>query len=889
MFETPSSAEQVKTESRRLLAQTNDLEARELARRLSLITGSFQRQFAIDLALSAPAISEPGKAFEALVGPWIQPIAEDYFTVSPVLFGYALAEVGQTKIAQYWEQAAAAWLQQKSVNAANCVETITAALLGNSETLLTRIVVSLINAKTADFNRNIALVSPLQYFRLPSPISKRLSPDMAHLFRRLQMRVAAIEQNWKQYQKLDEQAVAEIQSLRQQDTRDRLSVVHAASTVSVLDSRLPTAMRIERTFAAIHVVFSGRFSKDGAPNSFKKQIVKLALIASAAINRADDLRSFLEHLEGASSEERRAVLSAMDEKDDIYGLIIDGVWLEESNQEQPDWKSTLQVFVRATKVAEECRNQSLYANAVRGSMVVYDEYLNDPNAALSLALTARTTGHDHPLIDVAESVVEYHRRNYLRSLDLIERAETRSLPSSMRSTRIFAMARALGCVHALGAPLRLNDADRMAMQGIRLGASKKRRTFFDVARVAFGVERAWIALERGDHDKAGAGLFKAIGDLENIPDQNNKVLRALRKRLGHCLLWLSTPGGSIAGEPIARPRLSFFANFDAPPDDLLNLPNAPYEGMWAQLGHFAAKEGNIKRAKKCLARALESNDGLHSIVGATLSSDLAFFCDLLDGKFRAALVSGIEHVRIISLGNHIASSEQANSESTLVRTLDLDKDFDLYREQITPDWINQIPPLAILPMVMSFSIAKRRPTLEKCCSHLERMFGKIQLLADAVRWAEIGFRATVGSNEEATAYARSIVLNRDSLPEPLRLFPIAICAASKGVPLVEALFWQQQLLGIAARLPGTAMSEITCLMISNRWLTVAKEQPFSLRNRWERERLLDAAGTKLIGVRECAALLLIAAEAIHVRWPPEGLQTLQSLAGGPHFYAPRSA
>jgi hypothetical protein len=78
--------EQVRTTIRRRLVDELPSEgARYNAYRLSLTTGEFSRQTALDLAQLPPPVVLPGEAFDSLVGPWIEALGSDCYRISPLL------------------------------------------------------------------------------------------------------------------------------------------------------------------------------------------------------------------------------------------------------------------------------------------------------------------------------------------------------------------------------------------------------------------------------------------------------------------------------------------------------------------------------------------------------------------------------------------------------------------------------------------------------------------------------------------------------------------------------------------------------------------------------------------------------------------------------------
>jgi len=84
LTETPPEVLEARTEARRLLERL-DIAARELAYRLSLSALVMQRKQVLSIATRAPAIAEPGLAFDKLIGPWIETLRADVYRVSPLI------------------------------------------------------------------------------------------------------------------------------------------------------------------------------------------------------------------------------------------------------------------------------------------------------------------------------------------------------------------------------------------------------------------------------------------------------------------------------------------------------------------------------------------------------------------------------------------------------------------------------------------------------------------------------------------------------------------------------------------------------------------------------------------------------------------------------------
>ena len=81
---TPSDVVEARAEARRLIA-TLDPSTRELVYRLSLTLQAMPYKQVLAIARQPAPITEPGLAFDRLVGPWVEVVAEGLYRVSPLL------------------------------------------------------------------------------------------------------------------------------------------------------------------------------------------------------------------------------------------------------------------------------------------------------------------------------------------------------------------------------------------------------------------------------------------------------------------------------------------------------------------------------------------------------------------------------------------------------------------------------------------------------------------------------------------------------------------------------------------------------------------------------------------------------------------------------------
>ena len=84
IFQTPREVVEEREEARRLLTDLPE-DQRELLYRLSLMSTKFRKDYVLNIGEIPTPISYPGDIFTQLVGPWVDPVGETYYRISPLL------------------------------------------------------------------------------------------------------------------------------------------------------------------------------------------------------------------------------------------------------------------------------------------------------------------------------------------------------------------------------------------------------------------------------------------------------------------------------------------------------------------------------------------------------------------------------------------------------------------------------------------------------------------------------------------------------------------------------------------------------------------------------------------------------------------------------------
>ncbi|MGC2492760.1 hypothetical protein [Candidatus Binatus sp.] len=878
LLKEPRTVDQVKAEARGLLADSiPSEESREMARRLSVVMGVFSRDFAINLGSSLPALKEPGQAFDRLVGPWIEEVGNKRFALSPLLGGYAAAEFGEEGLKQYNAIAVRAWLRVRTVTPAQILQIIVTALAAENEQLLTKISAWLVREPDVGrFAKQIALLNKIclkDDGRLSS-----LSIPARFIFRQAQLRVATLNSDWASYTALDRQVIGLLEVSTGQPFEVDFRLFHFVASNLVSDSPIPFSEKLSRAFA-VATEFRGLSGREDLTALVRKiPIGDLIMTISTKAQTPSDLRYWIESLRLADARLRKNIFAAFDRRPESYSITIGHIWQRMSASSNPDWTECLSAFEAVREFGKQSRNRWLAAAAVRASMVVFDEFLAKPAAALQLASEARKDGCDHLLVDFGEVTIRYRSDDYVGALQTVDRAERRVGPRELPVEQLFALTYALRAAAALYArgEERIGKLERIVKHGEKISKAVRGELFGLVASIGFEAECAWLAHERGKYRSAVLGFMRVVSRLEKFPDQSNRLLRALRLRVGHALAWLSQ--GAAKTDMLETPYPGWFANLEEPIQELLTRPGAPYSMMSATLAEYAALVSETKAARLCVRLARKPIDSRQYYMGALHAADALFSCSLIEGKLQSAVPAGIDYARLLSLGGVLRKKE--SDWPPLTERIDPSQLYEAHKAEIDDNCAQNIPLFVLAPVLMAACAHGKNemPDFHKWRRLLEATIGSRELVTQALDLTKIGLRAVVREDDDALEIARRIANDPSEVHEDLKMFSTIFGAGLKSASPRDALAYQASGLSYAARLRGSHWSAIFCRMIRHRWIQTARRQPFSLvAPRSSVQEILRAASPNLFGVPQCANLLIVAAQAVGARWSEEAIKQLKTL------------
>jgi hypothetical protein len=880
IFEAPDTAEKVRAEGRELLGRVGGAVC-EMARRLSVVSGIFTRQFAIDLGSVSEPLGDPGGAFDSLVGPWIQPTSKDRFVLSPLLEDFAAAGLGRDGIRKYIRIASEAWLRQKTMTPEQAIQMLTTALLAPNEVLLLKVCISLVSMASDTFPiaaRQLTLLVALEFGRA----EPEFSVVSQFFFRYLQMKIAEENGDWKRYAALDGKLSALVEPLRE-GPMSVFRFAHYVFTNCTLHSPLSFQLRLRRAVEARriqHVGFGDGYEYTVADEGYSS--ASLIAVAFATASNKEDLEKATTMLEALSEPVARELGEGFDQAPDLALFVTEKVWSEESKRAEPQWAACLDAFQHLTEFARVAGSQSLRAASTRGAMIVLDDFLNRSDAALDLAARFREGGETGALVDLAELGVRLRRREGGEALRLLEKVETETDPN------IYAVERAMTLAKMLQFQAPTFDKNgvvaesmmRVVTWGQRIGEALADNPMGTLIFIAFQCEQGLLLHCIDRVEEAVEKIEEALCKLEEFPEQTLSVFRAVRFRIGQCCGLLGL--GEWKGPNNKVPPISMIgsiADFTDPTPKVLDFPPASYPDLWGIVALYAAHAQNFKVARRCAERAFEDAEGVY-FVATSQGLQAMYLCDLLENRFDAALTSGIKFTRVLAIG--IASG--LNADDRIRQRVNLVALFEEFEVRVREVWSGALLQFVFEPLFMTLCCAAtgQHPSFVELTRIVEGHLGTIpSTVSDWLALMKKGLAAVDADESGAVSVAKAITDDDSADNADRRRLMMLACCASKALSPAELLSYQVAMLTTAISMPNSPWATCYFRMVAMRWLFVSENQKFRL-SRPDRSspKLLEAAEASLrsLDVRSCANLLIVAGDAAALSIPREMNEELARLA-----------
>ena len=620
ILQTPQEVVKERKEARQLLMGLPE-DQREFLYRLSLLT-EFRKDYSLNIGEIPEPIPDSGDVFSQLVGPWIDQVGENYYTISPLLKNATEDVWSESKKKDLHAHIADAIRKTKDLTTTEARAVLLHSILGQNKEGIIAVIGSLMTAPEDSWGMLNQEFSWLRSIKI-DPYEEFFPGEtfINYFFRSLQYRIA-VEVEPEFAPKILEVWDKETKPYEPRQSYLLSRLMLASQVLRYNQVPLPVKKLVSYIKEMIDIKDSNRDAWEMYLNSMgqiEEHITDksnfFSFLFSFIYVRHDISVAFLNELIDALDEFNpriRTLLLADFENDNSIEaqLLINGASLAEANCENPDWTRCIEVFNKVIEKTIEWDYPHIAAASARGKAIIYDEYLNNPDTAHTVLQDIASKVGDLSIIEEERALVYLHQKRYKEALNIYERLLPEWNPPSEQ----------LG----IGP---LEEYRRAAICAASLDDWKKAATFLEEgAKKTQKIENTERYI--GLYADAGFAQFKADNMLDSIklldltlqkfemlPQDNTDVKYfTLKKRLAHTLGWIVWHESEGFSSEFAEPPVGFCSDPETN-EKFLDLPDSPIGYLWSALARTEYKFG---QGTTVLAHALQiaERDADPALIGA---------------------------------------------------------------------------------------------------------------------------------------------------------------------------------------------------------------------------------------------------------------------------------
>ncbi|WP_158930097.1 hypothetical protein [Acidisphaera sp. S103] len=586
LMATPSDVVEARAEARHLITVL-DGPTRDLIYRLSLTVQALRKQQVLAIASQPPPVTEPGLAFDRLVGPWMEMVAKGLYRVSPLLRGVGTEVQGEVWTTTMHGAIARAILGLRTLSPSDVSSILFHATAARDWSAVTRLSLGIFRSDNETWE---ALAQSADWFvAIGTGGAMRPEADVFSLFlmRLLQFRLAAAARD-------DEGATSVIACIDEElpPTVEGMPLrlgrnFFLGQVLLRTEVNLPMAQLVSMGLEYIRLSdeLKGELSRvhdsdldralagpDGEP--------ELAGVAGFSlmshVTDRHSLGTLLETCEPVEANAVRRLLWFVGGQESTAQLIFNRVWLAEIKSATPDWLSCREIFQRAYVLARLCELPGLEQGAARAIARVTDENLNDPEEALRLAEVMAAEIGRSPGQDDERASILLRKGDTASALAIWRELLPRWTPvGEFDLQQTFSHRLAAVAAARLG---QWSDAADWLHSARELADNV-------IYRAGLLVDEGFARWKSGDSRGALDCLVDGLTAIDELPaDDTDEGSYLLRKRSGHTIMWIANTAAGTPPEDFSEPPPACCSSLE--PMKGAKLPSTPSDSVWTHLVEF---------------------------------------------------------------------------------------------------------------------------------------------------------------------------------------------------------------------------------------------------------------------------------------------------------------
>lgn len=418
-FERSDDVEAERVAARRQLVTALPDDAKALLYRVSLTIGRFDRPIVLTLAELQPRIPAPGEQLDLLVGPWVEPYAQQQYRVSPLVANAGEETLGLSAQLSVNRAIAEAYTAGSVFDILKANAAFLHGLRGKSQPALLKLAIGILTAKKSVRKDLADWITGIRLHRTDRPIfaeDARVSVllRIAQLVLRAPARNReAVAESWQALQREAAQAASTHPELE-------MTAIGKALSDTSLSALLPDWVGLILRFDALAGKDFDFGAVDQPIGGIKTPTVcgVLFLLQASGIDSVLELKAVFDRLDSLSTEQRAALLVNVAELPSDFSVIVNHAWLAESRQ-SIDFARCAQLYLEMAAQALRWGLRQLALRCYIARCVMLDEYAVNPEGALKALDEAEKEVGADPALSRARAKVYYRRKDHAAALALL--------------------------------------------------------------------------------------------------------------------------------------------------------------------------------------------------------------------------------------------------------------------------------------------------------------------------------------------------------------------------------------------------------------------------------------------------------------------------------------
>lgn len=652
----PPEIAREKSEVRSLILGQLPQEHRDLVYRLGILSHLFRKDHAIAIASIEPQLSNPGDVFDAIVGPWVEPVGQgEYYRTSPLVSDIASDIFSVERVRDLHAKTAEAILQCKELTTLDGANIFFHAWMGRNESALFRISMSILTAKekvrkgiTSNIEWLMGLGTTGEGAVYPA------NSSINFIIRSIQFRMCVdfspdkginIITRWEQ--DVDRNPDKALRSMEKtlfatQVLNYYQVPIGARKVIKLLDE----LVRQDN----VPSVVSGNLptkTLDIGKNRFAigdiNFVETLSSFTVLRVNGIGWLREFFEALAEVDEESRNRILQPYIDLESGTRLLFGRAWSKELEKGNPDWNGCIKTFEFCAELSLQWKKSILAAHAYRAISVILDDYVGDRDGALARIDAALSSIGEIPFLLDQKAMV-------LSNLDRHERAIRiwlEVLPKWHPPTAEMDPLPALESRNAAISASRIEQW-QIVIEFLDLGQNRMREMGKEIMSCGFTADSAYASWKVGDHNASIAKYRNCLEILDRHEKDEAFEVHAMKKMLGHSLLWLYNTSTRNDSGGLAEPFVGMCSNPNMS-EGLRELPPSPLDITWAHLYGLALNcKQDLAGVQLVLLRLRNSRYSTARFIAEIMNVEMAFdkmaFRELASDGARLSVASSVAKI-----------------------------------------------------------------------------------------------------------------------------------------------------------------------------------------------------------------------------------------------------